>query len=818
MLNPCAFADSVNLHHKYTGMFRNYIKIAWRNIWKAKQISFVNITGLAVAIAVALLLCLTVYREFTYNDFHEKKKDIYMVYMDEYYADRTNSKANMAHPLAPALQQEIPGIKAVTRYANDGASVRVGEVTGDASVRCVDSSFLQMFTFPAVSGQPELGLNDVVITEKTAQKFFKGQDPVGKSMTLSRGNKWENFRVTAVLKDPPSNSSIEFDMLLRVENGYAYSDNKDEWEHFSLMTFVELMPGVTTESFSRRGKALLDKHYAEKLNDMKSDGAKPGKYGGLMHIGLIPLKEVHFNKVSSLGNANKTMLFMMVFVAGFLLFIASINFINLTIARAFTRAKEVGMRKMMGAGKTQVALQFCGEALILFIIALMLGILLAFVLMPQYNALLKYKLSFDILKEPQVLAGLIGAFLLIALLAGGYPALMLARSHTLQILKGKISTGRNNYLRNSLIVTQFVFSSLLICCTLIAWQQVNYLRNKPLGFNTEEVVSVPLGNMQQTPLLVERMRAELAQQPGIISMTSADINFGRGRDGSMSTSKVGFRHKNREKESNWLNIGYDYVKTMDLQLISGRDFDRNMGMDSSGIVINERMAAELGEKNIIGYRLRFDEDGKEYHVLGVVKDFHFQSLHSKIEPITMLMSEAPAYLFVKVTPGNLTTTMSIIEKAWGKVAPGSPFLGSFVNENTNRQYNRDKKLSQIFVSGAVLTIIISCMGLFAIAMLAIGQRTKEIGVRKVLGASVLSITTLISRDFLKLVGIAILIASPVAGWMMNEWLKEFAYHISISWWVFVVAGLLAIAIAAFTISFQSVRAALMNPVKSLRTE
>lgn len=799
-------------------MFRNYIKIAWRNIWKAKQVSFVNITGLAVAIAVALLLCLTVYREFTFDDFHEKKKDIYLVYMEEYYPERTESKANMPYPLAPALQQEIPGIKAVTRYANDGARARVGEITEDAHIRRVDNSFLQMFTFPVVSGQLQLGLNDVIITEKTARRFFKDADPVGRNMALSRGDKWENFRVSAVLKDPPANSSLEFDMLMRMEQGASYAADRDQWESFSLSTFVQLMPGVQPESFSANAKAFMDKHYAKKLLNMKNDGARPGKYGGLMHLGLIPLEEVHFSKISSLGNSNETMMFMMLFVAVFLLFIASTNFINLTVARAFTRAREVGMRKMMGAGKMQVALQFCGEALVLFFIALVLGALLAFILLPQYNALINYELSFSILKEPRVLAGIAGAFLLVTLLAGGYPALLLARSGTLQILKGKISTGRSNYLRNSLIVVQFAFSSLLICCTLIAWQQVNYLRSKPLGFNTEEVVSVPLGNVQQSLQVVERMRMELSQQPGVLSITSADNNFGRGRDGSTTVAKVGFRHKDRELESNWLNIGYDYVKTMDLQLTAGRDFNRNMGTDSSGLLINERMAAELGEKDIIGYRFRFDEDGREYHVLGVVKDFHFQSLHTRIEPITMLMQGAPAYLFVKVRSGNLEASMKTIERAWNEIVPGTPFLGSFVNENTNRQYNRDRKLSQIFVSGAVLTIIISCMGLFAIAMLAIGQRTKEIGVRKVLGASVLGITTLISRDFLKLVGVAILIASPLAAWMMNEWLKEFAYRIGISWWIFVVAGLMAIAVAAVTISFQSIRAALANPVKSLRTE
>lgn len=799
-------------------MFRNYIKIAWRNIWKAKQVSFVNITGLAVAISVSLLLCLTVYSEFSFDDFHENRKALYMVYLDEYYLEGTNSRANMPYPLGPALQQEIPGLKAVSRYANDGAYARNGDVSGDVSIRCVDTGFLQMFSFPAVSGQARLGQHDVIITEKIAQRFFKGAEPVGKSISLFRGDRWTNYNVAAVLKDLPANSSLEFDLLMRIEQGWGYSENRDAWENYSLETFVQLMPGVTTESFSRSGKALLDKYYQEKLTNMQNDGAQPGKYGGLMHLGLLPMQEVHFSKVSPLGNANKTMLFLMIFVAGFLLFIASINFINLSIARAFTRAKEVGMRKMMGAGKLHVALQFSGEALVLFFTALLLGLGLVFILLPQYNALLSYELSFSILGKPEVLAVLAACFLLIALLAGGYPALVLARSHMLQALKGKVSTGKNNYLRNALIVVQFVFSSLLICCTLIAWQQVNYIKSQPLGFNTREVVSIPLGNVPQPQQVVERLRTELLQQPGIISLTAADNNFGRGRDGSMSTSKVGFRHKDREKETHWMAIGYDYVKTMDLQLLAGRDLDRGMGMDSSSLVINERMAELLGEKNIIGYRFRFDDDGKEYQVAGVVKDFHFKSLHSRIAPITMVLDGAPAYVFVKTSPASPAASMNIIEKAWKKVAPDYPFMGSFVDENTNRQYNRDRKLSQIFVSGAVLTIIISCMGLFAIAMLAIAQRTKEIGVRKVLGASVLNIATLISGDFLKLVGIAIIIASPIAWWIMLQWLQEFAYHIGISWWVFAVAGLLAITIAAITISFQSIRAALMNPVKSLRTE
>ncbi len=802
-------------------MFRNYIKIAWRNIWKSRKLSVINITGLAIAIAVSLLLCLTVYWEKSYDGFHKNGKDIYQVYLDEYQPQKTRTRSNLPLPTGPAIQAEIPGVKAMTRLRTGGAAMRVNDITQDASVRFVDSAFLQMFTFPAINGMPVLGLNNVILTRKTAQKFFKEEDPVGKTIHMKDGEIWKPFTITAVLEDVPGNSSLRFDLLARTEAQPRYEQIRDDWNSSSIQTFVQLTPGTAVEDVEKRGKAFLEKHFDGDVKQLKVEGAKPDKFGGVMHLGCIPMKEVHFSEISSLGKVKHSMLYLMLFVAGFLLFIASINFVNLTMAKAFTRAREVGMRKVLGAAKSQLTLQLCGEAFILFLFALILGLTLAYFILPQYNAMLSYKLNFALMGKPEVIIGTLLAFLLISLLAGGYPALLLARSRTLQILKGKVSTGKRNYLRNSLIVVQFTFSCLLIGCTLVAWQQMNYLRSKPLGYNTHEVISIPVGTEVNGHLLLERMRTQLAQQPDIVSVSGAGNNFGLGKDRSSSTSMMIFKHDQKQMSTHWLGIEFGYLKTMDLQLIAGRDLDKTLAGDSNAIVINEEMARQLAVKDIIGYRMRFDEDGPQYQVVGVVRNFHFKSLHRPIEPVTMYLNPQagpPDYLFVRTAPGDLRAAMQAVEKAWKSAAPGAPFLGSFVDENTERLYENDRSLSQIFVSGAALTIIISCMGLFAIAMLAIGQRTKEIGIRKVLGASVVNITALISRDFLQLVGLAILIASPLAWWMMHRWLQDFAYHVHISWWVFAIAGLLAIMVAACTISFQSVRAALMNPVKSLRTE
>ncbi|RPE13823.1 FtsX-like permease family protein [Chitinophaga lutea] len=804
-------------------MIRNYLKIAWRSIWKSKQVSAINIVGLSVAIAVSLLLCLTVYREFTFDKFHVNRADIYQLCIEENYPDKPRGHANMSTPMAPALMTEIPGIKAVARAANDPASMRTeGGLPEGVGLLSVDSSFLNMFTFPAISGSTRLEQNDVVITEKTAERYFNSDNPVGKTVLLRLGQNWKSFKVAAVLKNPPDESSIRFDVLTRIENNPGYAENRDEWENFWHNTFVQLQPGTTAATIGKYTPAFMNTHFEEKVKEMQKQGAKPGRYGSVVGLGLIPMEDVHTDPRSTLSKVRTSVLYMLLFISAFLLFIASINFMNLTMARAFTRAKEVGMRKMLGAAKLQLMMQLCGEAMILFFISLVIGLGIAFTLMPSFTSFLNNKLSFALLLKPEIITGIALSFILISLLAGGYPAMVLASSKTLQVLKGKISTGRKHYLRNSLIVAQFVISCIMICCTIVAWQQMNYLGNKPLGINTHEVVSIPVGPENNGHQVLQRMRAALKQYSDIQAVSASGSNLGRGRDGSQSTSLVTFNLKEKEMMTHIQSVDYDYVKTVGLQLIAGRDLSPAFAGDSTAIVINENMARQLGEKDIIGYQFRFNADDKlPYTVVGVVKNYHFKSLHEEIAPISLFLNQAnepPSYVFVKVAPGNLNGAMQKIEAAWKSAAPGTLFNGSFLDENTNRLYNEEKRLSKIFVSGAILTILISCMGLFAIAMMAIGQRTKEIGVRKVLGASVGSITTLVSRDFLKLVLLSIVIAIPIAWLLMSQWLKGYAYSIQLNIWVFLVAGIIALLVAAFTISFQTVKAALMNPVKSLRTE
>ena len=462
--------------------------------------------------------------------------------------------------------------------------------------------------------------------------------------------------------------------------------------------------------------------------------------------------------------------------------------------------------------------QFWGEAFLICIAAFGAGILIAYLLIPQYNAIFRTTLSLQMLKTPVLLAAIFLCFAFITLIAGGYPALAVTRFNTVEVLKGKVKvSGSSGGIRNSLIIFQFTMSVLLIACTLIVWTQIKYLRSKPLGFNATQVYSIPIGNEIAGKRLLQHFRNRLSNQPRILSMTGSDVNLGRGLDGSFSKSVLGFEHNGKSIQTNMRTADYEFVKTLDLKLIDGRDFSEAYATDTTGaVVINETMAKQLGVKDPIGVTLNTDNKHK---VIGVVKDFHFESLHRQIEAVTFFMNGFSInYIFVKIAPDHVDETIALLKKTYNEVAPKSEFQGSFLDENTNNQYKKEERLSQIFFSAATLAIILSCLGLFAIAIMVISQRTKEIGVRKVLGASVVSITTLLSVDFLKMVGVAIIIDSPVAWWLMDQWLADFAYRTEIQWWIFIATALLSVAIAFLTVSFQAIRAALTNPTKSLRSE
>jgi putative ABC transport system permease protein len=610
--------------------------------------------------------------------------------------------------------------------------------------------------------------------------------------------------------------------LMVIQNHPDYSANKNIWTNYNTEMFVKLSPNTTVAALEKHSQAVVNKYYTEELEKMKRDGAKADADGYLVKLSGLPISDMHFNSISSSGgDVKRVALYLFLLIAAFVLFIACINFINLSVARAFNRAKEMGMRKMMGAVRLQLIVQLWGEAVLICFIALLLGLTLTWLLIPGYNSWLRSSLNIGMVLQPSILLSMALVFIVMTVVAGVYPALVMTRINTVQALKGSVKPGRKQYVRNSLIVVQFAFSALLICCTLVIWQQNNYLRSRPLGYNKEQVISIPLEGDMKRDAMMELLRNKLAAQPGILSVTAADNNMGLGRDGSSSTSKITFDYKDREVYTHWLGVDYDYIETLGIKLVAGRDFRRDMPSDYRSLVINETMAKQLGEKDVVGKFVRFGEDEPQQQIIGVVQDFNFKSLNKKIEPLSLNMGARGAdvsYAFIKVQPNDLPASMLRVEKAWAEVVPGTEFRGSFLDENVSRQYNEQKRMAGVFGVGAIITIIISCMGLFAIAIMAITQRTKEIGIRKVLGSSVADIVVLLFRDFLKLVIIAIVIATPLAWYSMGQWLNGFAYNVGLQWWVFALAGLCAITIALLTVSVQSIKAAIANPVKSLRSE
>ncbi|HEU4551368.1 MAG TPA: ABC transporter permease [Chitinophaga sp.] len=804
-------------------MLRNYLKIAWRNLWKTKLLTAVNILGLSVAFAASILLVMTAYHELSYDRFHANRQQLYMLYINTHYAQRMEQRANMPMPLTPAVKQECPEVRAASRMMDIAGLIRYHDKVFESNIQGVDADFLQMFSFPVIKGdarQPLSGLSNIVLSATTAKSIFGKEEAVGKQLEVYVGRQWKSFIVSAICENVPDNSSIEFDALCRFENAEGYASQKDAWNNSTHYVYVQLANHATAAAFERSTRPLVNKYFAERLRNLKRDGAVPGKDGELIGIHLKRVTDLHLNNVGA-GGDNRFYPYLLLLIGAFILFIACINFMNLTIAGAFTRSREIGMRKILGAFRFQLIIQMWGEAVLVCGLALLAGLAAVYFLMPGYNALFKSRLSFTLLQQPLLSGIALAIFFLVTLTAGGYPAWIIARLNTIKVLKGGMQAGRSGKVRNTLMVTQFVISSLLICCTLIAWQQLNYLRNKPLGYNKEQVISIPIPGDVNPAQALKRMRSTLAGEANVLGITGTDINLGRGRDGSSASSRVSFDYKGHTISSNWLEVNYDYVKTLGLTLLAGRDFSPQYGTDSMGLVINEKMARQLGGVDAaLGALLPVNDSLHPMQVIGIVKDFNFRSLQENIEPLSMYMqpNAAVSYIFVKVPPGNLAASMALVTKRWKEVFPGKETDPSFLDENTDRQYQKEKRFSSIFISAAVLAIVISCMGLFAISVLVMTQRTREIGVRKVLGASVTSIVALLSKDFVKLVLLSVIIASPIAWYIMEQWLQHYAYRIHIHIGIFAGAAAIAVLVAVITVSVQSIRAALMNPVKSIRTE
>ncbi|CAH0996224.1 hypothetical protein EMA8858_02355 [Emticicia aquatica] len=803
-------------------------------MWKNKTYTFINILGLSVAFGSSILLYLTSAFELSFDNFHKDSDQIFRLYFSSKQKDGTsNISGTMAYPLTPALKADFPELVGVTRINWGANSVTYKDKKFDKMIRSADADFLKMFSFPLLKGNVNTSLsalNNIVISKNMADDIFGSEEPMGKQLMLDIAGKHSPFIVTGVMDDFPENSSIEYDAFIRTETYPEYDRMKNEWNSQNHEVFLKLPPNVSQSAFEKRLEPFLQKYMKANFDGAKKEGQPKNERGQYLSLLLTPLSDIHFDTAIVSGQGtSKAYVYTLLTIAGLILLIASINFINLTVASSLTRAKEVGVRKSLGASKSQLFLQNWGEAFLVCSVALILGLGLAYISLPQFNKMFRSHLSINNFLVWSNLIILIIGFLLVTIIAGGYPAMVASRFNIVEVLKGKLSMKKPGFLRNSLITTQFTVACLLISCTIVVFQQLKYLRTKPLGYNKEQVISVPINGAMQGSIAVEKMRNELLKYPSIVSISGSRINIGRGLDGSSSKSMSGFdyypnaNNLNVSKQilTHWVFVEYDFLKTMDIKPLQGRDFSKQFGTDSSAIVVTESFAKQMGEKNAVDKFILPDSSVGRIKIIGVVPDFNLYSLHEKREAITLQLTRkmrGVSYILVRVSPQNMTASMDLVKKTWKEIAPETEFQGSFIDENVNRWYKKEERLSQIFTTAAGIAILLSCMGLFAIALIVIEQRTKEIGVRKVLGASIPNIVTLISKDFLKLVLVAFVIATPIAYYLMSKWLEDFAYKTDLSWWIFALAGIVSLVIAFLTVSYQAIRAALMNPVKSLKTE
>lgn len=808
-------------------MIKNYLLLAIRNMRKNMLHTFINLGGMTVAFTCSIFILLVVYRHLTFDDFQQNKDRIYKVYTYSIGANGEELSTSMAFPLNDALRTENIGVDKVTSIVTRGKLVRHGEKTLDMSTTLVEPDFLQMFTFPVLKGNaanPLGNLDNVVLTEHSAEKLFGKEDPIGKPVEVKLAGEWYRLNVSAVVKDFPENSTLKFSLLARKEVDPDYARISTTWDNQTHPVYVQLKENVTQQQAESRLRLLSKKYRPGDAAAEKKNGYIADKNGDYHSFRLLPLAKEHFSPgLSNSGSVPKAFLYVMVLISCVILLIASFNFVNLNIGLSFTRAKEIGIRKCLGAGKQQIWLQVWGESFIMIFISMLISVGLVALLIRNFNHVFDNTMDAGLMLSPAVTGILFLLVVLVSFVASGYPSTILAKLKTVEILKGKITIKRPGGLRNGLIVTQFVIAIVLMCCTIIIYQQFDYLRSAPLGYNTASLISIPIKNDEKGKEIVAQMRTRLATNGSVISVTGSDVNLGIGADYSSSTSVVCFSRGDKTICGQMMHADYDFLKTLDIKPSSGHDFSMDYAADTGAAIIASQSYADQFGKNInAGFSYYDDDDSskEKITIAGIIPDIRLQSFNNQQKPMVIFLNRngSMGYVWVKVKTNNPRATMELIKKTYASVEPGVEFNGTYVNENIERMYEGEQTMANLFSIAACIAIILSCMGLFGIASIVTRQRFKEIGVRKVLGASISGIVSLVSKEFIKPVIIALLIAIPIAWWVMNSWLQNYKLRIEISWWVFVLAGIAAIFITALTISFQSIKAAIANPVKSLRTE
>jgi putative ABC transport system permease protein len=795
-------------------MLKNYLTTALRNLWKRRAFSLINILGLSVGMTACFLIFLYVRFELSYDSYHSKADRTYRLVCDVKTPTETIKANGPAWPVLPNMKPVFPEIESAVRVATVSFLFRKGDIKyQEENSLLADPDFFKVFDFPLLQGNPNTCLKEpfsAVFSVTTAKKYFGNTDPIGQTILLAQKG-WP-VKVTGVMKDLPENSQIGGDVIVSMstETQHLNQGLEDDWQwsDYHPRCYLLLKPNTNIRALEDKFPAFIEKREGEAMRSQQMAST----------LSLEPLKDVYlYSTRDGSKNGNYKNVYLFSFVAAIILLIACINFVNLTTARSAERAKEVGIRKVIGALQAQLAGQFAGESIMLCLAAACLSLLFAGLLIPEFNQLSGKTISHGVFEHPAYIVLLFAASLGIGLLAGIYPALVLSSFKPSIVLKGRFSTGsRGNILRKGLVFVQFTLSIGFIITTIVVYNQLKYMRDQDLGFDKQQLMII---NTEGDPHL-KAFRQSLKEVPGVVSASlTSDVP-------GTETLILNCQIENVKGDLQVANISsyfvdWDYIDQYKIKMVAGRAFSRDFLTDTTqAMVINEAAAKMFGystPQQAVGRR--FSQVGRTGRIIGVMKDFHFRSLQEEIKPLCMRIEPDYCYLVsVKVSTDHLPTTLAAIENKWKGIVPYRPLLYYFLDEHFDRQYRSEERFGKLFLYFTVLAIFISCMGLFGLASYSILQRTKEIAVRKVMGASMAGIVNLLSRDFLQLVVISFVVASPVTWWLMHRWLQDFAYRVSISVWDFLATGILVVLITLLTISVKAINAAIANPIKSLRAE
>lgn len=801
----------------------SYVKTAWRNLIRNKVYTTINIASLSIGLACCMLIILFINDEVSFDRFHENANNIYRVVHRDTGPNGELQGSNGITGMmpGPTFKREIPEITEYVRVSGDVLSVKIGTEIFEQEALYVDDNFFSVFTFPPKYGSKKYALNDmysVVLSEPVAKKFFGKTNAIGKILELPKRQdhdspgeqKFESFVVTAIVPESPQNSSIKIDMLLSMKLNQREGGGDNQWLNFFLNTFVVLHPGADLPTVEAKMKKVYETNAKEQLEEAKKQYNNTTTW----NYELQPLLSMHLSKDyppdNGLKDASKPIYTKILGgIALFMLIIACINFVNLTVARSLKRAKEIGLRKVVGGERKQLIAQFLGESFFLSFFAFALALVLVMILLPVFNSLSNKALSFSYLSDIKLIAGYIVLFILTGLLSGFYPALILSGLNPIQTLYNRMPLSGKNYLSKGLVVLQFTLTTFLIIATITIYTQFKYLTQFKLGYDDKNLVVIETARMNIDKVNV--FRRELMKDPSILAVAARQ----RGQWGTIANV-----------DGNQMEFAMDvidsaFLPALGISLAQGRNFSGRFTSDSTrAVLVNETFMKKAGWQDLNNRQVDFFYDSIKYDVVGVVKDYHYASLLEVIKPQLFIMNPKYGYgqLLIRIKPEQLSSALPHIVKVFKAQQPFQPYKYEFKSDRNEKQYAAEQKWKQIITYAATLVIFISCIGLFGLATLAAEKKVKEIGIRKVLGASVGSITSMLSGNFLKLVLIAAVVAFPVGWLVMNNWLQNYPYRISMSIWTFVFAAFVVAMIALCTVSFQAIKAAIANPVRSLRTE